>query len=184
VSKLQLAQEYLDLVERFPVKIKGVVFHIRRMLKDELAQYQLLDDCLSASSLEQVRSVVERISSYREHGGFEFDARKAQKIKEAAELKKKEEGKRKAFEERMVRKAKREGKALDFYLNQGAGAPSSETIEKLKSLNDKEEAFKLWKTSYSQHCFAFHFDPSKCGRERTCPFLHADPAMQETLIYG
>ena len=37
-------------------------------------------------------------------------------MKKAAEKRKLEAGKRKAFEERMIRKAKREGKSLDHYL--------------------------------------------------------------------
>ena len=36
VDKLDLAMEYLDLVEKYPVKMKCLIFHIRRMCKIEL----------------------------------------------------------------------------------------------------------------------------------------------------
>lgn len=41
VDALQLAEEYLDLVERFPTKLKSVVFHIRRMCRELLTSYQV-----------------------------------------------------------------------------------------------------------------------------------------------
>ena len=45
---------------------------------------------------------------------------KAIKARKALERRKAEEGKRKAYEGRMTRKAKREGKDPNFYLIQGA----------------------------------------------------------------
>ena len=36
VNKLDLAMEYLDLVDQYPVKMKCLIFHIRRMCKHEL----------------------------------------------------------------------------------------------------------------------------------------------------
>ena len=47
---------------------------------------------------------------------FVYVAEKEAKEKEALERKKWEEGKRKRYEERMQRKAKREGKSLDYYI--------------------------------------------------------------------
>jgi len=44
IDKLVLAQEYLDLAEKHPTKLKTVIFHIRRMCKDELTEYQV--ECL------------------------------------------------------------------------------------------------------------------------------------------
>jgi hypothetical protein len=54
-SKLQLALEYLDLVAKHPVKMKSVVFHVRRILKDELTRFQLMEDCVRCQSAEEVR---------------------------------------------------------------------------------------------------------------------------------
>ena len=85
----------------------------------------------------------------------------------------------------MVRKAKREGKDLHFYLLQGAEAPTTEEITYLKAMN-AEEAFFVWKKKFAQHCYAFHFDVGGCTRERTCSFLHADPRYnaEEGVAFG
>jgi tRNA-dihydrouridine synthase len=185
VDKLQLAKEYLALAARHPVKTKCLVFHIRRMCKDELIRYQLLDDCLSATCVADMEKVVDEAIGYQKNGGFVFDALKEKKAKEAAERKKREEGKRKEYEARMGRKAKREGKPLNFYIEQGAAAPAYEEVQLLKRLS-KEESFAVWKSKYAQHCYAFHFDEEKCVRERTCMFLHADSrfASSEVVAYG
>lgn len=44
------------------------------------------------------------------------------------------QGKRKAYEERMARKAKREGKELGYYLAVGADPPSVEELQQLRSM--------------------------------------------------
>lgn len=192
VDKLQLAEEYLQLTRRYPVKLKSVVFHVRRMCKDELTKYQLLEDCLTATSQEQVEEIVQRCRKYqRDPGSFRFDKDKERSLKEALERKKREEGKRKAFEERMVRKAKREKKDLNFYLMQGAQVPTEEEVADLRAM-PKEEGFAVWKQKFSQHCYAFHFDPiNRCPRDRTCSFLHMDASTinnsqtgEDSLVCG
>lgn len=113
-----------------------------------------------------------------------FDPQKQKRAKEAAARKKMEEGKRKAFEERMIRKAKREGLSdLMHYLNSGSENPTMEELEELRSMT-KEEAFEIWKVKHSQHCFAFHFDEKGCVRDRKCAFLHADARIGEAVAYG
>ena len=64
-SRLELAQEYLSLLEQFPAKMKSVIFHIRRMLKQELISYQMLDECLAAADVTAVRTIVEMCSDYK-----------------------------------------------------------------------------------------------------------------------
>ena len=54
VDKIKLALEYLELVQQYPVKIKSVVFHIRRICRDILTKYQLLEECVVATTPEQV----------------------------------------------------------------------------------------------------------------------------------
>lgn len=82
----------------------------------------------------------------------------------------------------MIRKAKREGLAdLNHYLNIGSQNPTVADIAELSKM-PKEEAFETWKKKHSQHCFAYHLDPNKCVRERTCAFLHADAVIGEA--YG
>lgn len=107
---------------------------------------------------------------------------RASKIAEAVARRKKNESKRKDYEARMVRKAKREGLSdLNHYLNIGSQNPTVADIIELNEM-PKEKAFEIWKNKYSQHCFSYHFDKQKCARERTCAFLHADALIGEA--YG
>lgn len=179
--RLRLSLEYLELVDAHPTAMKSVVFHVRRMCAAVLTRFQLLDDCLRATSAAEVRGIVESALRYTTEGGFVFDATKEKRMREALENKKREEGKRKEYEERMVRKAKREGKPLDHYLAIGAEPPSIEELRHLRALS-REEAFAQWKEKFAQHCFAFHFE--HCPRDRRCAFLHADATMAESLSYG
>lgn len=171
-DKVALALEYIQLARQYPATLRTVIFHTRRILKTELTSYQLMEECLSCKSIDAVQLLVEKIHNYKENpGSFQFDVEKAKKEKAALERKKQEEGKRKNFEARMIRKAKREGKDLEFYLRQGAAVPTLETIKELKKLG-REEQMKLWKDrEHSQHCLAFHL--GDCPRGRGCAFLHA-----------
>lgn len=104
----EMALEYLDLVDAHPVKMKSVIFHTRRMLKEELEKYQLLQDVLDANDVATIRDIVRQVIEYRDKGGFVYDAQKHKKYQEAKERRAREEGKRKEYEKRMMRKAKRE----------------------------------------------------------------------------
>ena len=174
-DKLNLAYEYLALVRQFPVKIRTAVFHTRRMLKDMLNQYQLMEDCVGCQTVDEVQGILDRCRKYQEDPkSFVYDIEKAKQQKEALARKKLEEGKRKAFEARMIRKAKREGKAdLEYYLRIGAEVPTLTTIQQLRSLQ-RDERLRLWKQHHSQHCMAFHLDPEGCKRDRACAFLHTE----------
>jgi hypothetical protein len=77
---------------------------------------------------------------------------------EALAAKRRAEGKRKAYEERMTRKAKREGLSdLGCYLNFCAEVPTADIITRLKSLAKKVRV-AVWKKDHSHHGMAFHFD--------------------------
>jgi tRNA-dihydrouridine synthase 1 len=183
-SSLELASEYMKLVETYPVSVKCCIFHLRRMCKREFEKYQLLEDCMLASSLETLKTVVSQALEYESSGNFVPDKNKTLKAKEIMERKKREEGKRKQYEERMIRKAKREGKSLDFFLKVGIAVPTFEELTHLKGLS-KSENFELWKKQFGQHCYSYHFDGS-CARERSCAFLHIDATREnvEAPIYG
>jgi hypothetical protein len=146
------------------------------MLRDELTKYQLMDDCVAAPTLEDVQQIVDKVQSYqRDPSSFLYDEEKAIREKEALAKKKHEEGKRKRFEDRMIRKAKREGKTdLDFYLRVGALVPSKAVVAKLKTLS-RDDQLAEWKKNHSQHCMAHHL--SKCQRDRGCAFLHVDSEL-------
>ena len=111
-DKVQLGYEYLRFVRRFPrtVPMRTVLFHIRRMLKEELVRYQLMADCLQCTTIEEVEAtILAKVQRYREHPAtFTFDSARAQHEKDALARKQREEGKRKEYEARMLRKAKRE----------------------------------------------------------------------------
>jgi hypothetical protein len=182
-DKVSLALEYIQLVRQYPTTLRTVIFHTRRILKIDLTTYQLMEECLSCKSVDAVESLVRRIQGYHlDPSSFSYDVEKAKKEKEALQKKEQEEGKRKRYEARMIRKAKREGKAdLEFYLRRGAVVPTLETIKELKKLG-KEDQMKLWKErEHSQHCLSFHLTEGECPRGRGCAFLHATSKTSTTF---
>ena len=66
-SRVALAPEYLELVNLHPVKIKSVIFHVRRICKKEFNDYQLMEECVQSKSVE-VRKVVLLAQKYDEEG--------------------------------------------------------------------------------------------------------------------
>ena len=174
-DKLSLANEYLRLVKKYPIKIRSIVFHIRRMCKELLEKYQLMNECIACNSIDSVETVLSKCTGYIKHPDtFLYDQEKAKKDREALECKQREEGKRKAYEARMIRKAKREGLAdREHYLRIGAEVPSTATINQLKLLS-KQDALAAWKMSHSQHCMSYHLDDGGCKRDRACAFLHSE----------
>jgi tRNA-dihydrouridine synthase len=185
IPPIQLATEYLELVKLHPVKLKTLIFHIRRICKDDLMKFQLMEDCLAVQNVEEMQKIVSQLKEYIQQPSlFNFSSNKELSTKKRLELKKHEEGKRKEFEARMIRKAKREGlKDLFFYLNQGSEVPSNELIQQLKAMT-KDDAFDIWKNKHSQHCWNYHFHADGCGRDRKCSFLHQDPKYMEETIFG
>jgi tRNA-dihydrouridine synthase 1 len=173
-SKLTVAREYVGLVLRYPVKIRSVVFHVRRILKDDLLKFQLMEELLVCEHIDQVQGILDRLEAYVSRPEtFVYDQAKANEQKEALERKKREKGKRKEYEARMVRKAKREGKDPNHYLSIGAAVPTVDAVSRLKKMT-REAALEAWKTDHSQHCLGYHLDPEGCKRGRSCAFLHVD----------
>ena len=181
-DKVQLGMEYLDWATIYRTTIRTVVFHIRRMCKAELVQYQLLQPCLQATNIDSIRDILNRVIQYRTNPDtFMYDSQRAQQEKEALARQKYEEGKRKAFEERMIRKAKREKKEdLFYYLNVGAELPTPEQMKYYRTL-DRETLIPIWKENHSQHCVSYHLDRDKCKRGRACAFLHEDTMSKMSL---
>jgi len=173
-DKVKLAREYLLLVRKYPATMRTVIFHVRRMLKEQLTKYQLMEECLECPSVDDVDGVLDKIVSYRnDPERFVYDREKAEAHREAMELRKRQEGRRKDFEQRMMRKAKREGKDPMHYLQIGAAVPTEDEIRSLLKL-PRSEALEVWKRDHSQHCLSHHLDPEGCQRGRTCAFLHVD----------
>eukprot|EP00592_Proboscia_alata_P014882 CAMPEP_0194400372 /NCGR_PEP_ID=MMETSP0174-20130528/127182_1 /TAXON_ID=216777 /ORGANISM="Proboscia alata, Strain PI-D3" /LENGTH=549 /DNA_ID=CAMNT_0039196891 /DNA_START=555 /DNA_END=2204 /DNA_ORIENTATION=+ len=174
-SELNLANEYLALVRCHPVKLRSVIFHIRRMCRDLLKKYQLMEDMISANSINVISALLNRCAMYEaKPQSFKFDKMKEIEIKATQEQKRREEGKRKAYEARMLRKAKREKlDDAEYYLRQGADVPSVQTVKQLKTMQS-DEKLALWKKSHSQHCMSYHLDIGGCKRDRSCAFLHVN----------
>jgi tRNA-dihydrouridine synthase 1 len=180
-DKLSLALEYLSLVRRYPTKLRTVIFHTRRMLKHLLNEYQLMEECINSKSINEVESIIRKMRKYQNNpSSFHYDKEKEKRDKDALDRKRREEGKRKAYEARMIRKAKREGREdLEYYLRQGAKTPDVTELIKLRTL-PKEEQMEQWKAGdHSQHCLAFHL--GGCKRDRACAFLHADVLKENTF---
>lgn len=175
-DNVQMAMEYLRFARHYPATMRTVIFHTRRIIKTELGTYQLMEECLGCSTIQDLETVVKKIQGYTsDPESFRFDKLKAQKDKEALERKRDEEGKRKAYEARMLRKAKREGKDVEYYLRQGAVVPTATTVKELAMLS-KEDQLRLWKDrEHSQHCMLFHLSGGNCHRGRGCAFLHVAP---------
>jgi tRNA-dihydrouridine synthase 1 len=170
---LAIAREYVDLATAFRVSIRTAIFHTRRILKDELTRLQLMQDCLNCQSLHDIRVILTQLDRYqKDPSSFMFDQAKAQADKEALDRKHREDGKRKEYEQRMIRKAKREGKPRDYYVNQGTEVPTKATIKMLQSM-DRTVAIGKWNEKHKQHCISFHLD-GQCQRGRACAFLHVD----------
>ena len=184
-SKIELALEYLQLAKTHPVKIKSVVFHTRRIVREDLTAFQLMEEMCACDNIDKIIEIVQKCKHYQQTQSYIFDPEKELKAKKAIERRKHEEGKRKRYEARMTRKAKREGKDESFYLSIGAENPTLERLQYLKSI-PHAEAFASWRERHSQHCFEYHFNPEKCKRDRTCAFLHADPAYHsgDAEVFG
>lgn len=174
-DKLALSREYLSFVKQYPIVMRTIVFHVRRMLKDELNKYQLMQDCLACPNVDTLESILSKIECYRNNPDqFVYDRQKAEEHRLAMEKQKQQEGKRRQYEERMIRKAKREGKKDKmYYLKIGAKVPTYNTLEKLRHM-PRDKALGEWKCHHSQHCFSYHMEPDKCKRGRSCAFLHVD----------
>ena len=173
-SPLALAVEYLDLAEQWGVVMRTVVFHTRRIAKQPLTKYQLMAEMLEAKDLARVRELVNTCIGY-EANGYTPDPEKAKREREALELKKWRESTRKRYEERMCRKALREGLSRDHYLVQGAEVPTAESLCELRAM-EPAAAWEKWKHNHGQHCWALHLGEGGCQRSRTCAFIHADIA--------
>lgn len=182
-NKIDIANEYLSLARRYPVAIRSVVFHTRRICKELLNKYQLMEKCIGCETIDEVQAVLDRMKKYIQNPlTFNFDKEKDKREKEALAKKKREEGKRKSYEARMMRKAKREGKTdMEFYLRQGSEVPTVDLIQKLKALK-KDQQLKEWKEKHGQHCMSYHLSAGGCQRDRTCAFLHVDAKNKNSFI--
>ena len=75
-DRLELALEYLELAEQHPAPMRCVIFHTRRIAKQALMAYQLMQECCAATTVAELRGVVERCVKYQADGDFVYDGLK------------------------------------------------------------------------------------------------------------
>ena len=158
-------------------------FHCRRIAKAPLEAYDALDDLVDGPDAAAARRVLERVRRYVQ-GEETFSPDAARKARAEARRKQRATTReaRKRFEERMIRKAKREGKPLDFYVKQGAEKPTRADLERLKAIGDEKKRLAEWNARHKQHCLKFHL--GTCERGDACAFIHDAVGDVEELLSG
>ena len=197
-SRLQLAFEYLELTEVHPAPISCVTFHLRRLCKQQLTQYELLAPLLAATSRQGAQRVMQRCAEFAS-GRASFKAGAPPFVADPPEAKAlaaamaahpglsaedaeaaartvaraASERKRRAFEARMAKKARAEGKPDGHYYEVGLTPPSREELLRLRDLSESEQVSR-WKLQFGRHCRE-HYLEGRCPWEldpRGCGFLH------------
>ena len=185
LRKIALALEYLDLVDEHgnPAGYRSIAFHCRRIAKGALDAYDALDELLDGPDVDAARRILERCRQYcTGEKNYEEDAAKKAQAKQRAADRLRTREARKRFEGRMIRKAKREGKPLDFYVKQGLDKPSPDDLRKLRAIKDEKKRLECWNAKHRQHCIAFHL--SSCKRGDSCAFLHDAVVESSDLVSG
>lgn len=175
-----VSSRYLDLCDEHPsATLSSQVFHVRRMCKKELDMYQLLTECSTAQSATALRDILKRCAAYIDGTTpFVYDPARDADAKEVADRRKAEVGKRKAYDSRMARKAKREGLAPDHYVKLGRDPPTQADLAAIKLLGEPDR-IPAWRAQFGQHCFGFHCAEGGCARDRACAFLHTDISRED-----
>lgn len=184
LRKLKLAADYLDLVDAHgnPAGYRSVAFHCRRVAKRPLEAYDALDDLLDAGDAAGARRVLDRCARFaRGDEAYVADPARRANAKSRAAKRLETRAARKRFEERMIRKAKREGKALDFYVKQGADAPTKADLDAYRAMADEAARLAAWNAKHKQHCLTFHL--GKCPRGDACAFIH-DKMDDDDVLHG
>jgi len=180
-TRAALALEYLRLVDEHAGSSDAACarFHVRRMLRAELAACALGPALDAASSLAHVGAVARRCA------GAELSAADAAALAELqleAECGRRNAAARLEYEKRLQRKAKREGREADFYVAQGAAPPSEADVAALRAM-DAGLRVAWWSARFGQHCMALHGEGS-CARAKGphgCAFLHKAAATPSWL---
>jgi tRNA-dihydrouridine synthase 1 len=189
-GRCSLALEYLQLAAAHaggPSDVAVARFHVRRMCRDALAACALGPQLDAAADVAHVAAVARRCAAH-EAGEAPAPADEAAlaALGAAAAAAKRNAARRAEFTARMARKAKREGKAPDFYATQGATPPTDADVAALRAL-PPQQRMPWWNERFAQHCLALHAD-GRCGRaegDLGCAYLHMPPtaaAAAEALV--
>ena len=184
--QMSLALEFLKLQQKYPTKagLSTVIFHCRRICKSQLNSFQLMDDIKAAASVAEVESIVQQCIDYETKGDFVWSHEKSEHAAQKAVRRKMVESSREKFEARMKRKAIRDGKDENFYLNTGP-APSPDVLLKLKATPEGERVAAWREWGLGQHCMAHHIDGCpRLDAGKECSFLHAEYGAVEPEQMG
>jgi hypothetical protein len=197
---LDLAEEYLALVASHPAPLVCVTFHLRRICRAELTKYELLEPLLASRSVSGAGRVMARCRQLCEGRGEPFvpggpafvadppealaveaalqawpgmsqDQAVAAARRVAAEASSR---KRRAWEERMVKRARQEGRADEaYYLKAGLAPPTEPEVARVRGMGREAQA-EWWRANFGRHCRERYVD-GRCPWEldrRGCGYLH------------
>ena len=204
-APLDLADQYLALAAAHPppAGITCVTFHLRRLCRDLLTQYELLTPLLAATTLAGAARGVARCRELADGratfvaGGPPFVAEPpeekalhaalarhpgltpAEGRRRRARRRRRRARGRASFEERMVKRARAEGLADDqTYVRAGLTPPSSADVAAARAMGAAEQR-TWWAARFGRHCREAHID-GRCPWEldpRGCGYLHpGEPA--------
>eukprot|EP00928_Gymnodinium_smaydae_P056279 TRINITY_DN3968_c0_g1_i1.p1 TRINITY_DN3968_c0_g1~~TRINITY_DN3968_c0_g1_i1.p1 ORF type:complete len:711 (-),score=131.56 TRINITY_DN3968_c0_g1_i1:52-2157(-) len=170
---LSVTLEYLALAGKFPVDapLATVVFHVRRIAREYLSKYQMVEEVARlvesapgkfkddaerrSAALKRLRELIEQCIKYRDgKEQFTYDANKAREAQQRQKAKKQELVARRKFEERMIRKAKREGLDDYHYLKTGA-APCKSDVAAVRAVETEAGQKAKWKARFGSFCFDY-----------------------------
>ena len=200
---LHLAEAYLGLVRVHPptgekgevtreILMAHAIFHLRRLCRDLLSQYELLPILASCRTLDAAADVMRRCREYAE-GTREFVAGAEAAQADASEREARQlanAARRAEFVARMRDKARKEGQVdVDCYLRVGREPPTPADLAHARSLAGKRNGggrngkgkqadplARWWREHFGQHCQGFHLDgvcPHK-DDPKGCGFLHGE----------
>ena len=179
-----LANDYIELVTQYPppggkdAQITHTIYHVRRMLRDKLNEFELMDPLKACTSVTAIKELIQRCKSYSD-GSLYFEPgwEAARRLKEAdATRKAVNAARRQEFVDRMVAKAKKEGQPDEYYLQSGKEPPGPADITMAKGMKNEAKRAKWWRANFGQHCLGHHVD-DKCPHKddpRGCGFLHGE----------
>ena len=176
-APLDLCDQYLDLVEAHPADMTHIIFHVRRIAKQLLTQYELLPILVECSSLDEARMVVRRCREYAEGLRTWLPGAEARAWNEEKRRKRRAANAKRRAEwlERMVAKARKEGKPDGHYTSNGKEPPTQQDVLALQTLGAKEQTMQ-WRSRFGQHCQGWYLNGAcpHLADERGCGFLHGD----------
>ena len=183
-APLDLAEQYLALVRVHPppgghdAVVTHTVFHVRRLARALLTEYELMDTLKSCTSVDACARVVERCREYADgHVAFDPAAEAARRVAEESAARRAANAARRAeFVARMTARARAEGRAADWYMRSGREPPTEADLAKAKRMADPKALTKWWRGSFGQHCQGYYVGGAcpHLADARGCGFLHGE----------